>query len=171
MVWKNLIHKRRTALSPVSLSNAANPTEAPEEIPTSSPSFLAGVLAVSNAHPHSLRYKPIIYFVIQRIRHKARTDTLNLVGTGSALGKHRRTDRFNRNYFDIRVMTLEILANTGNSTSGAHASNKKIQSVSSQISGASVYAATVLAKRPENKGMIIVALLPDTGDVLLIICK
>lgn len=31
-------------------------------------------------------------------------------------------------------------------------------------SGASVYAATVLAKRPENKGKTIVALLPDTGD-------
>ena len=31
-------------------------------------------------------------------------------------------------------------------------------------SGAAVYVATVLAKRPENKGKTIVALLPDTGD-------
>ena len=31
-------------------------------------------------------------------------------------------------------------------------------------SGAAVYAATVLSKRPENKGKTIVALLPDTGD-------
>lgn len=31
-------------------------------------------------------------------------------------------------------------------------------------SGAAVYAAKVLASRPENKGKVIVALLPDTGD-------
>ena len=31
-------------------------------------------------------------------------------------------------------------------------------------SGAAVYAATVFAQRPENKGKTIVALLPDTGD-------
>ena len=31
-------------------------------------------------------------------------------------------------------------------------------------SGATIYAATELAKRPENKGKTIVVLLPDTGE-------
>ena len=31
-------------------------------------------------------------------------------------------------------------------------------------SGAALYAATQLAQRPENRGKVIVALLPDTGD-------
>ena len=31
-------------------------------------------------------------------------------------------------------------------------------------SGAALHAATVLAKRPENRGKMIVVLLPDTGD-------
>ena len=31
-------------------------------------------------------------------------------------------------------------------------------------SGAALWAATELARRPENKGKVIVALLPDTGD-------
>ena len=31
-------------------------------------------------------------------------------------------------------------------------------------SGAATYAATILAQRPENKGKVIVTLLPDTGE-------
>ena len=50
----------------------------------------------------------------------------------------------------------------------AFATGKKIAREEGMLvgitSGAAVFAATLLARRPENKGKTIVALLPDTGD-------
>ncbi len=50
----------------------------------------------------------------------------------------------------------------------AYAASRKIAKTEGLLvgvsSGAAIHAATVLAKRPENKGKNIVVILPDTGD-------
>ena len=42
--------------------------------------------------------------------------------------------------------------------------NKPLTLLLSAVVGAAAFAALQLAKRPENKGKVIVALLPDTGE-------
>ncbi|MCD8147660.1 MAG: cysteine synthase A [Clostridiales bacterium] len=61
-------------------------------------------------------------------------------------------------YDEIIPVTNEDAFHTGNAVA-------KTEGVLVGISsGAAVWAATQLAQRPENKGKVIVALLPDTGD-------
>ncbi|ADU26254.1 cysteine synthase A [Ethanoligenens harbinense] len=66
--------------------------------------------------------------------------------------------------FDRSVVD-EILPITGDDAFAASRSLAKDEGLLVGISsGAAIHAATVLAKRPENKGKLIVALLPDTGE-------
>ena len=61
-------------------------------------------------------------------------------------------------YDEIITVTNEDAFSTGNAIA-------KTEGILVGISsGAAVWAATELARRPENKGKVIVALLPDTGD-------
>ncbi len=68
-------------------------------------------------------------------------------------------DTLNRNIYD-EVITVENDA--AFETSRSIARNEGI--LVGISSGAALYAAIELAKRPENKGKLIVALLPDTGE-------
>lgn len=68
-------------------------------------------------------------------------------------------DTLNTKVYD-EVLTVEI--DNALSTVKALAKNEGL--LVGISSGAAVYAATQLANRPENKGKVIVALLPDTGE-------
>lgn len=68
-------------------------------------------------------------------------------------------DTLNRNIYD-EIITVENEA--AFETSRSIARNEGI--LVGISSGAALYAAIELAKRPENKGKLIVALLPDTGE-------
>lgn len=59
---------------------------------------------------------------------------------------------------EILTVTTEEAYTTGNLLA------KEEGLLAGITSGAAVYAASVLAKRPENRGKVIVALLPDTGE-------
>lgn len=64
-----------------------------------------------------------------------------------------------------RTVIDEILPISGDDAFAASRSLSKKEGLLVGISsGAAVHAATILAKRPENKGKLIVALLPDTGE-------
>ena len=68
-------------------------------------------------------------------------------------------DNFDRNTVD------EILTATENEAYAAARTLAKAEGLLVGISsGAALHAATALAKRPENRGKVIVAILPDTGD-------
>lgn len=75
------------------------------------------------------------------------------------IGAGFRPDILDMNVID-EVLTI--------SDEDAFATGKKIAREEGMLvgitSGAAVFAATLLARRPENKGKTIVALLPDTGD-------
>ena len=67
------------------------------------------------------------------------------------------------------VMNLDIVdeiikVSNDDAFEGARAVAKSDGLLVGISSGAAIHAATVLAKRPENKGKNIVVLLPDTGE-------
>ena len=64
---------------------------------------------------------------------------------------------------DLNVYDERIDVLTENAFKAAREAAKSDGILVGTSSGAAIYAATELAKRPENKGKIIVAILPDTG--------
>jgi cysteine synthase A len=64
---------------------------------------------------------------------------------------------------DLNVYDERIDVLTENAFKAAREAAKSDGILVGTSSGAAIYAATELAKRPENKGKTIVAILPDTG--------
>lgn len=85
-------------------------------------------------------------------------------GKASAHGLQGMGANFVPKNFDC-TLADEILSAT---ESEAYAAARKLAREEGLLvgisSGAALHAATVLAKRPENRGKVIVAILPDTGD-------
>ena len=63
---------------------------------------------------------------VERLRHEARADALDLVRAGRALGQDRRTGRLNRNDAHVRVLRLQIFARARDGAAGADACNENI---------------------------------------------
>lgn len=66
-------------------------------------------------HPDDL----VIHAGVQSLGHKARADTLNLMGTGRAAAEHRRGGGFHGHNTDGRVLLLEIGAGAAYGAAGA----------------------------------------------------
>lgn len=64
---------------------------------------------------------------------------------------------------DLTIYDEKLEVETNQANEAARAVAKSDGILVGTSSGAAIYAATELAKRPENKGKIIVAILPDTG--------
>ena len=68
----------------------------------------------------------IVDLGVQHIGDKACADALDLVCTGSALAQDRGGGGLHSHDLDIRVLALQVLANTGHSATGADACHKEI---------------------------------------------
>ena len=68
-------------------------------------------------------------------------------------------------YFDqTSFYDVELISTVGFETDAARQLSRREGVLAGISSGAALWAALQLAKRPENKGKTIVVLLPDTGD-------
>ena len=63
---------------------------------------------------------------VERLRHEAGADALDLVGAGLAAGEHRRVGGLNGNNLYLRVLLLEVAAGAGDGAAGAHAGNQDV---------------------------------------------
>ena len=68
----------------------------------------------------------VIYLGVQRVRHKARADALNLVRAGYALGQYGGTRRLNRNHAHVRILGLQVFAHAGDGAAGAYARDEYV---------------------------------------------
>ena len=101
-------------------------TAAPEEMPYQNALLLANQLAGGKGILVFHRNDLIIDLCVQHIRNEPCADALDLMAAGRTLTQHRRGRRLHGHHLYIGILALEVFANTGNCTAGAHTCHKDV---------------------------------------------